>query len=114
MANTIRLKRGLSSNVASASLMEGELALTTDTLELYTSDGEKNVKITQKGENGNSGVYVGEEAPTDNDVNVWIDTNDDTDIICTPPYEIRDIFAFNLGQWASSDMISEMVGGLEG
>ena len=34
--------------------------------------------------------------------------------ICTPPYEIRDIFAFNLGQLATSDMISEMVGGLEG
>lgn len=49
MTNTIRVKRGLSSNVASASLVEGELALTTDTLELYTSDGEKNVKITQKG-----------------------------------------------------------------
>lgn len=79
MTNTIRIKRGLSSNVASASLVEGELALTTDTLELYTSNGEKNVKITQKG-----------------------------------PYEIKNTFALNLGQWTPSDMISEMVGGPEG
>ena len=48
MTNTIRVKRGLSSNVASASLVEGELALTTDTLELYTSDGEKKRKNNPK------------------------------------------------------------------
>lgn len=69
MANTIRLKRGLSSNVTSASLIEGELALTTDTLELYTNNGTENVKLTQKGE---SGVYVGSERPTDDSV-IWID-----------------------------------------
>lgn len=49
MANTIRLKRGLSSNVVSASLMEGELALTTDTHELYTVDGNNNkVRIQEE------------------------------------------------------------------
>lgn len=44
MANTIKLKRGLSANIASASLVEGELALTTDTHELYTV-GENNNKV---------------------------------------------------------------------
>ena len=29
----------------------------------------------QKGKDGNSGVYIGEEEPTDEDVNVWIDSD---------------------------------------
>lgn len=39
--NTIRIKRGPSSSLESASLLEGELAVTTDTHDLYvgTSDG---------------------------------------------------------------------------
>lgn len=110
MANTIRLKRGLSNNVTSASLIEGELALTTDTLELYTNNGTENVKLTQKGE---SGVYIGETEPTDPDVNVWIDTTGESDIVTTPPYEIRDTFALNLS-WMEDEGISQAVGGLEG
>lgn len=47
MANTIKLKRGLSANIASAPLVEGEIALTTDTLELYTRKDNQNVKLTQ-------------------------------------------------------------------
>ena len=74
MANTIKLKRGLSANIASAPLVEGEVALTTDTLELYTRKDNQNVKLTQKGE---SGVYIGTEAPTDSDINVWIDPSGD-------------------------------------
>lgn len=38
MANTIKIKRGLSSNISSLSLAEGELAVTTDTNELYVNN----------------------------------------------------------------------------
>lgn len=31
MANTIKIKRGLSSNISNATLAQGELAITTDT-----------------------------------------------------------------------------------
>ena len=35
MANTIKIKRGLSSNIDNITLAQGELAITTDTNELY-------------------------------------------------------------------------------
>lgn len=38
MANTIKIKRGASSNISKANLTQGELAITTDTHELYTAD----------------------------------------------------------------------------
>lgn len=40
MANTIKLKRGLSSNLSNLVLQEGELALTTDTNEIYSLNSE--------------------------------------------------------------------------
>jgi hypothetical protein len=83
MANIIKLKRGLSANIASAPLVEGEVALTTDTLELYTRKDNQNVKLTQKGE---SGVYIGTEAPTDPDINVWIDPSGDGEQYATKEY----------------------------
>lgn len=83
MANTIKLKRGLSANIASAPLVEGEVALTTDTLELYTRKDNQNVKLTQKGE---SGVYIGTEEPTDPDINVWIDPSGDGAQYATKEY----------------------------
>lgn len=92
MANTIRIKRGLSSNVASASLIEGELALTTDTLELYTNNGTENVKLTQKGE---SGVYVGTEAPTDDSV-VWIDPTGTGSVLGLSLFIVNDTDTFDL------------------
>lgn len=42
MANKIKLKRGLSSKVASITLEEGEIALTTDTNKLYSKNGVLN------------------------------------------------------------------------
>ena len=35
----------------------------------------------EKGETGNSGVYIGTEAPTDDDINVWIDTDGQPDSV---------------------------------
>ena len=43
MANKIKLKRGLSTNVSSLQLETGELAVTTDTGELYVGDKDKKV-----------------------------------------------------------------------
>lgn len=40
MANTIKLKRGLSSNLSNLVLQEGEIALTTDTNEIYSLNSE--------------------------------------------------------------------------
>ena len=42
MANTIKIKRGLSSNIDNTTLAQGELAITTDTNELYV--GKENGK----------------------------------------------------------------------
>lgn len=42
MANTIKIKRGLSSNINNTTLAQGELAITTDTNELYV--GKENGK----------------------------------------------------------------------
>ena len=43
MANKIKLKRGLSTNVSNLQLETGELAVTTDTGELYVGDKDKKV-----------------------------------------------------------------------
>ena len=45
MANTILLKRGLSTNINSTVLAVGELAITTDTHELYVGTNSGNVKL---------------------------------------------------------------------
>ena len=53
MANTIKIKRGLSSSLSSLTLQEGEPAITTDTKKLYigNSDGSK-IEIGQQGPRG--------------------------------------------------------------
>lgn len=45
MANIIKIKRGLSSNIGSANLEVGELAITTDTYELYTGTNKSKPKL---------------------------------------------------------------------
>lgn len=45
MANTIKIKRGLSSNIDNATLAQGELAITTDTNELYIGTDSGNKKV---------------------------------------------------------------------
>lgn len=45
MANTIKIKRGLSSNISNATLEQGELAITTDTQDLYVGTDSGNIKI---------------------------------------------------------------------
>ena len=53
MANTIKIKRGLSSSLSSLTLQEGEPAITTDTKKLYIGnlDGSK-IEIGQQGPRG--------------------------------------------------------------
>jgi hypothetical protein len=45
MANTIKIKRGLSSNISNATLEQGELAITIDTNELYIGKESGKEKI---------------------------------------------------------------------
>lgn len=45
----------------------------------YVSTGKNT-----KGDTGNSGVYIGDDEPTDEDINVWIDTDGDADEGDTP------------------------------
>ena len=45
MANTIKIKRGLSSNISNITLAQGELAITTDTNELYVGKESGKEKI---------------------------------------------------------------------
>ena len=45
MTNTIKIKRGLSSNINNTTLAQGELAITTDTNELYVGKESGKEKI---------------------------------------------------------------------
>ena len=45
MANTIKIKRGLSSNINNTALAQGELAITTDTQDLYVGTNSGNKKV---------------------------------------------------------------------
>ena len=73
MANTIKVKRGQSANLNSLTLQPGEIAVTLDTKNIYVGDESGAVQqINTKGDTGNSGVYIGTAAPTDESVNVWI------------------------------------------
>ena len=47
MANTIKIKRGLSSNIPKVTLEQGELAITTDTNELYIGTESGNTKLNE-------------------------------------------------------------------
>lgn len=47
MANIIRIKRGLKKDIENVELLQGELAVTTDTCELYVGDGDNAVKVNQ-------------------------------------------------------------------
>lgn len=58
MANIIKLKRGLSTNIGSASLEQGELAITTDTNELYV--GKEGGTIEKINMGGNQQEYNNE------------------------------------------------------
>lgn len=50
MANTIKIKRGLSSNINNVTLAQGELAITTDTDELYVGkmNGKEKINMSIK------------------------------------------------------------------
>ena len=67
MANKIKLKRGLSSNISSVVLDDGEVALTTDTNRLYSKNGEI----------APNNVYVGTSEPLDSNIECWIDPSED-------------------------------------
>ena len=59
MANTIKIKRGLSSNISNATLEQGELAITTDTQDLYVGTDSGNKKVGGGPKNILDGNIVG-------------------------------------------------------
>ena len=73
MSNKIKLKRGLSSNINSVILDDGEVALTTDTNKLYS----------KKGEIAPNNVYVGTSEPSDNNIECWINPDGQSSSIGT-------------------------------
>ena len=74
MANTIKIKRGLSSNISNITLAQGELAITTDTNELYAGTANGNVKLNDS--NIDEIISIGKVEPTNPSVQLWIE--DDT------------------------------------
>lgn len=59
MANIIKIKRGLSSNISKATLEQGELAITTDTQDLYVGTDSGNKKVGGVPKNILDGNIVG-------------------------------------------------------
>ena len=59
MANTIKIKRGLSSNINNTTLAQGELAITTDTQDLYVGTDSGNKKVESGPKNLLDGNIVG-------------------------------------------------------
>lgn len=59
MANTIKIKRGLSSNIDNITLAQGELAITTDTQDLYVGTDSGNKKVGSGPKNLLDGNAIG-------------------------------------------------------
>lgn len=59
MANTIKIKRGLSNNIDNTTLAQGELAITTDTQDLYVGTDSGNKKVGSGPKNLLDGNIVG-------------------------------------------------------
>jgi hypothetical protein len=59
MANTIKIKRGLSSNISNTTLEQGELAITTDTQDLYVGTDSGNKKVGSGPKNLLDGNAIG-------------------------------------------------------
>ena len=59
MANTIKIKRGLSSNINNTTLAQGELAITTDTQDLYVGTDSGNKKVGSGPKNLLDGNAIG-------------------------------------------------------
>ena len=59
MANTIKIKRGLSSNIDNTTLAQGELAITTDTQDLYVGTDSGNKKVESGPKNILDGNAIG-------------------------------------------------------
>lgn len=70
MSNTIRIKRGKSSNLSVNKLQDGELAITLDTNKLYTN----------KGQISPDNVYVGDTEPIDSNIECWISPSGKMDL----------------------------------
>jgi hypothetical protein len=68
---------------------------------------------------GKSGVYVGNEEPTDKDVSVWVDTNDESDAIPKKVSDLENDSKFitkdvtELTNYYDKDDINNLIGDIE-
>lgn len=79
--NIIKIKRGLEQNLNSNLLQDGELAITTDGNNLYSSKGKIN----------RQNVFVGSSEPDDPNIDVWINPQG-SDYIVDKIYPIGSIY----------------------
>lgn len=79
--NIIKIKRGLEQNLNSNLLQDGELAITTDGNNLYSSKGKIN----------RQNVFVGSSEPDDPNIDVWINPQG-SDYIVNKIYPIGSIY----------------------
>lgn len=79
--NIIKIKRGLEQNLNSNLLQDGELAITTDGNNLYSSKGKIN----------RQNVFVGSSEPDDPNIDVWINPQG-SDYIIDKIYPIGSIY----------------------
>ena len=97
MANTIKIKRGLSSNLDSLTLQEGELATTTDTRKLYigNADGTK----TELGQQGPQGVRGTKWWVGDFYSQMFDNANDGDLLLNTSEMSPGEVLQFDDGTW---------------
>lgn len=99
MANTIKIKRGLSSNLDNLTLQEGELATTTDTRKLYigNADGTK----TELGQQGPQGVRGTKWWVGDFYSQMFDDANNGDLLLNTSEMSPGEVLQFYDGMWDS-------------
>lgn len=99
MANTIKIKRGLSSNLDNLTLQEGELATTTDTRKLYigNADGTK----TELGQQGPQGVRGTKWWVGDFYSQMFDDANNGDLLLNTSETSPGEVLQFYDGMWDS-------------
>lgn len=107
MANRVLIKRGLSTNLSNAGVVDGELKYATDENELYIGDGKKNIKIGGSGGGGYSAIYhkflrlIEGDTPFNEVLVNFYST--DSSYIHLQGTDIRDV---NLKQWIANNIFN--------
>ena len=129
MSNKIKLKRGLSSNISSVVLDDGEVALTTDTNKLWLDLNDGKLKQYQMNAGGTTGswVVVNDYSDTTSDLNARLaeltdSLNSQLDALNTIVVELREHTdtsfeqtsdSFNLKFTQMQETITQTIDGLQ-